>query len=243
MIKFSTWPGVRILSRWFEAANNATEGILHAARTQRHLKFHLLAAFAVLLGCFVIGLDRLEFAAIAVVAIWVIAAEMFNSALEAAVDLATREFKPLARTAKDISAGAVLVSAIGALVIGFLILGPHLVRIWRGFYRVPRHAPGNIAMLALIMIMLIVILIKASTGSGHPLRGGFPSGHTAAAFSLWISLIHVSAGPWPVGLGLLAAVLVAVSRMRARIHTFRDVFFGAALGSAVTLILFRVFYR
>jgi diacylglycerol kinase (ATP) len=243
MVTFSNWPVIRIFSRWFAAANNATEGILHAARTQRHLKFHLLAAFSVLLGCFVIGLDKYEFAAIALVTILVIVAEMFNSALEAAVDLATREFTPLARTAKDISAGAVLVSAIGALVVGYLVLWPHLVGIWRGFYRVPRHAPGNIAMLALIMIMLIVILIKAYTGSGHPLRGGFPSGHTAAAFSLWVSLIHVSSDPWPIGAGLLAAALVAASRLRMKIHTLRDVFFGAALGAAVTLVLFRVFFR
>jgi diacylglycerol kinase (ATP) len=243
MINFSHWPFIRIFSRWFDAANNAIEGILHAARTQRHLKFHLSAAFSVLLCCFIIGLDKYEFAIIALITILVIVAEMFNSALEAAVDLTTQEFKTLARTAKDISAGAVLISAIGALVIGFLILGPHLLRIWQGFYSVPRHAAGNIAMLAIIIIMLAVILIKSNVGASHPLRGGFPSGHTASAFSLWISLIHVTGNPWLIGLGLLGAILVAASRLRLKIHNFRDVFFGALLGSAVTLILFKVFYR
>jgi diacylglycerol kinase (ATP) len=243
MIIFSDWPVIRIFSRWFTAANNATEGILQAAKTQPHLKFHLLAAFSVLLCCFIIGLDKYEFAVIALVAIVVIVAEMFNSALEAVVDLTTQEFKPLARTAKDVSAGAVLISAIGALVIGYLILGPHLVKIWLGFYRVPRHAAGNIAVLALIMIMLVVILIKVYCGTGHPLRGGFPSGHTASAFSLWISLIHVTVNPWLIGLGLLGAVLIAASRLRLKIHTFRDVFYGALLGSAITLILFKVFFR
>jgi diacylglycerol kinase (ATP) len=243
MLNLSHWPVISIFSRWFAAANNASEGILQAARTQRHLQFHLLASFSVLLCCFIIGLDKFEFAIIALITIVVIVAEMFNSALEAAVDLATQEFKPLARTAKDISAGAVLISAIGALVIAYLILGPRLVNIWRGFYRVPRHAPGNIALLALIMIMLIVILIKSRFGSGHPLRGGFPSGHSAAVFSLWISLIHLTVNPWIVGPGLLVAVLLAASRWRLKIHTFRDVFFGALLGSAITLILFKVFSR
>jgi diacylglycerol kinase len=142
MIELSHWPFIRIFSRWFAAANNAIEGILHAAKTQRHLKFHLLAAFSVLLGCFVIGLDKVEFAIIALITVLVIVAEMFNSALEAVVDLATQEFGTLARTAKDISAGAVLISAIGALVIGYLILGPHLAKIWLGFYHVPRHTAG-----------------------------------------------------------------------------------------------------
>jgi diacylglycerol kinase (ATP) len=243
MINFSHWPVMRIFSRWFAAANNAIEGILHAAKTQRHLKFHLLAAFSVLLCCFVIGLDKYEFAVIALITILVIVAEMFNSALEAVVDLTTQEFKALARTAKDVSAGAVLISAIGALVIGYMILGPHLLKICQGFYRVPRHASGNIAVLALIMIMLIVILIKAHCGASHPLRGGFPSGHTASAFSLWISLMQVTASPWLIGLGLLGAISVAASRLRSKIHTFRDVFFGALLGSAITLILFKVFFR
>ncbi|MCX6558108.1 MAG: diacylglycerol kinase [Candidatus Aminicenantes bacterium] len=239
----SQWPVMRIFTRWFGAANNAAEGILQAAKTQRHLQFHLLTACAVLLGCFVIGLDKLEFAAIALITIVVIVAELFNSALEAAVDLASPDFKPLARIAKDIAAGAVLISAVGALVIGTMIIGPHLVKIWRGFYRIPRHTAGNIAVLALILIMEIVIFIKAYGGVGHPLRGGFPSGHTASAFSLWISLIHMTANPWLIGLGLLAAVLVAASRLRMQVHTFRDVFFGALLGSSITLVLFRVFWH
>ena len=243
MIRLSQLPVLRVFSRWFIAANNAAEGILQATKSQRHLKFHLLAAFAVLLGCFIIGLDKIEFAVIALVTIMVIVAEMFNSAMEAVVDLTTQEYKPLARMAKDVSAGAVLVSAIGALVIGYLILGPHLAGIWLGVYRLPHHVAGNIAVLAIIMIMLLVILIKAYSGTGHPLRGGFPSGHTASAFSLWVSLVHVTANPWLVGLGLLGAISIAASRMRMKIHTFRDVFYGALLGTAVTLTLFKVFFR
>jgi diacylglycerol kinase (ATP) len=243
MKPFARWPILGIVHHWFAAADNAMEGILHAAKTQRHLQFHLAAAFSVLLGCFVIGLDKNEFAAIALAIIVVIVAEMFNSALEAAVDLVTREHEPLARIAKDMAAGAVLVSAVGALVIGVMILGPHLVRIGRGFYRVPSHSPGNIAVLSLIMIMLIVILIKAYGGHGHPLRGGFPSGQAASAFSLWISLIHVAPGPWFVWPGLLAAAAMAASRLRSRMHKWRDIVFGSLLGTAVTLVLFRIFYR
>ncbi|HUU04255.1 MAG TPA: diacylglycerol kinase [Patescibacteria group bacterium] len=243
MKKLLQLPFISIFSRWFEAADNAMDGILQAAKTQPHLKFHLLAAFSVLLFCFVLGLNKNEFAVIALITLLVIVAEMFNSALEAAVDLTTRESSELARTAKDIAAGAVLISAIGSLVIAFLILGPHIAGIWMGQYSIPRHVAGNIAVLALIMIMLVVILIKAHSGSGFRLRGGFPSGHSASAFSLWISLVHVTANPWFIGFGFLAALLVAGNGLRLKIHTFCDVFFGALLGSAITLVLFRVFYR
>ncbi len=243
MKAFSQWPFIQVLNLWRDSANNAINGILHAAKTQRHLNFHLTAAFSVLLICVVVGVGKYDFAAVALVILVVIVAEMFNSALEATVDLATQEYKELARTAKDIAAGAVLISAVGALVIGFLILTPHIVRLWRGDYRVPRYAAGNIAVLAVIMIMLIVILIKGRSGSISPLHGGFPSGHTASAFSLWISLVHVTANPWLIGLGLLGALLVGVGRLRLKVHTWWDILFGALLGSAVTLVLFRVFYH
>lgn len=236
-------PFARVLDLWLHASNNAINGILHAARTQRHLKFHLTAAFSVLLFSFTVGVDKYEFALIALVTLLVIVAEMFNSALEAAVDLAVQDYRELAGKAKDVAAGAVLIAAVGALVIAYLILGPHIAGIWQGHYRVPRHSAGNIAVLALIMIMLAVILLKARSGSLYPLRGGFPSGHTASAFSLWISLLHVTSDSWLIGLALLAAALAGASRTRRGIHTWREVIFGALLGSAVTLILFRVFYR
>ena len=114
---------------------------MQAAKTQRHVKFHLLAAFSVLLFCFTLGLNRGEFAVIATVTLLVIVAEMLNSALEAAVDLSTRESSELARTAKDMAAGAVLVSAIGSLVVAYLILGPHIAGIWRGNTRSRAIAP------------------------------------------------------------------------------------------------------
>ena len=243
MNKISRWPFIRVFPLWFDAANNAINGILQAARTQRHLKFHLVAAFSVLLFCFALKVDKYEFAVITLVTLLVIMAEMLNSALEAAVDLATQEFRELARTAKDIAAGAVLICAVGALIIGYLILGPYVAGILRGRYRVPHHDAGNIAVLAVIMIMLAVILIKAHSGTSYPLRGGFPSGHTALAFSLWVSLAHVSDSYWLIGLGLLGALLVGASRLRLKVHKGRDVLFGALLGTVVTLILFRVFYR
>jgi diacylglycerol kinase (ATP) len=242
MKNVSQWPLVRVFTLWLDAANNAINGILQAARTQRHLRFHLAAAFSVLLFSFALGVDKYEFAVITLVTLLVIMAEMLNSALEAAVDLSTKEFRELARKAKDIAAGAVLICAIGALVIGYLILGPRVAGILHGTYRVPRHTAGNIAVMAVIVIMLLVILIKALTGCGRPLRGGFPSGHTAAAFSLWVSLAHVTDSGWLIGLGLLGALLVAAGRLRLRVHRGRDVVFGALLGTVVTMLLFRVFH-
>ena len=80
-------PVFKFIINWIESSNNAIEGILQATKTQRHIKFHLFAAFIVLLFCFVIGVEKNEFIIITLITLLVIVSEMFNTALEAIVDI------------------------------------------------------------------------------------------------------------------------------------------------------------
>jgi diacylglycerol kinase (ATP) len=235
-------PVLRILVRWIDSANFAVEGILHAARTQPHIKFHLIVAFIVLFGCFMLGVQRYEFIAITLVTFLVIAAEMLNSALETIVDLNGNEKNDMARIAKDMAAGAVLVCAVGALVIGYLVLWPYFIRIVTEGFWIAKHFPENIMVLAVIVVMLLVILAKAYFGRGHPLRGGFPSGHAAIAFSIWISVTYLSDQPLIIWGALALAVLIALSRIQLKIHSILDIVIGSLSGSLVTLLLFWIFY-
>lgn len=105
----------------------AFRGVWAALRTEVHLWFHAAATVVVLgLGLY-FGLERWEWAAIALAvgAVW--CAELVNTAIEAVVNLVSPEFHPLAGRAKDVAAGAVLVMALAALVVGLLIFGP---RVW-----------------------------------------------------------------------------------------------------------------
>jgi diacylglycerol kinase (ATP) len=240
-MRLSELPVLRIFARWFHSASYAIDGILHAARHQMHIKFHMLAAFAILLFCFVIGIDRYEFIAITMVTILVITAEMFNSSLEAIVDMKTPEKNESARIAKDIAAGAVLISVVGALIVGYLVLWPYLIRLVAEGFWVSRHEPENIAVLSFIIVMLLVILIKTYLGKGSSLRGGFPSGHAAFFFSASVSVIHLEAGRLIVGAVFLLALAVSLSRVWQKIHSLLDVLAGAALGSLVTQLLFWIF--
>jgi diacylglycerol kinase len=94
----------------------------HVLRTQRNARIHLSLALVVIVLGLWLGLSRIEWAIIGLV----LAAESFNTVAEAAVDLATAEYHPLAKIAKDVAAGAVLLMAITAVVVGLLILGPPL---------------------------------------------------------------------------------------------------------------------
>jgi len=116
------------LKRWIESANNAIEGVLHAARTERHFQYHLITAIAVLILSYALGVARDDFLVVAVIVILVLLAEMLNTAIEHLVDLVSPEYHERARSAKDIAAGAVLVTAFGAAVLGYIILYPYFAK-------------------------------------------------------------------------------------------------------------------
>ena len=104
----------------------AFAGLWYLLRTQRNARIHLLITVMVVgLGLW-LGLKPTEWAVIALTVGLVLAAEAFNTAAEAAVDLVTTEYHPLAKIVKDVAAGAVLVTAIIAVIVGLLILGPPL---------------------------------------------------------------------------------------------------------------------
>lgn len=107
----------------------AFAGIFYLISTQRNAQIHCaIAAIATLLGLLLqIGLA--EWLALAVTITLVIAAEGVNTAIEAVVDLASPQRHPLAKIAKDVAAGTVLITAIGAVVVGLLVFLRPLLRL------------------------------------------------------------------------------------------------------------------
>jgi diacylglycerol kinase (ATP) len=105
---------------------HAFSGWGYALRTQPNAWIHTAFSLAVLIVCAWLRLPPRDFAIIIVTIALVWAAELINTAIEAAIDLASPTHHPLAKAGKDAAAGAVLVTAIGAILIGLLILGPPL---------------------------------------------------------------------------------------------------------------------
>jgi diacylglycerol kinase (ATP) len=226
---------------WLESVNCAIEGILWAARTQRHLRYHFLAAVVVLLTALFLQVSTLEFTLLALAVILVLFAELFNTALEVLVDLVSPEYHPLARRAKDVAAGAVLVTGIGAVVIGYLGLSRYLFPLFEHVITDFNPPPGEHSVVALLTVIILVVLLKARLGRGTPLHGGMPSGHAAVAFSIATSISAAKVGLLLSVLAFVAAAMVSHSRLLMRIHTLREVIAGALLGMAVTLLVHLVF--
>lgn len=98
----------------------------HVLRTQPNAWIHAAVTVAVVICGLWLGLDRLEWAILVLTVTVVWMAEFANTAMEAVVDLAMPDPHPLAKTAKDVAAAAVLIGALGAILVGLLILGPPL---------------------------------------------------------------------------------------------------------------------
>jgi len=108
----------------FRAAFN---GCIYCLRTQINMGFHIAAAVIVLGLAWYFQVRAWEWAVLILTTVLVLAAEIINTAIEVTIDLCTdKQYNPLAKIAKDVAAGAVLVLALGAVVIGILIFGPRI---------------------------------------------------------------------------------------------------------------------
>jgi diacylglycerol kinase (ATP) len=229
----------------FQSFNFAAEGIVYAVRTQRNLWIHFAVAIAVLVAAIGFGGTKLELAVLLLAITFVLVAELVNTAVEATVDVASTDFSPTAKIAKDIAAGAVLVAALNAVAVGYLVFSGEVATRSSRFLTRLSDAPAELTLVALAVTVILVVTVKAYTGHGTPLRGGLPSGHAAVAFAGWMAVTMLLEGSprrfLISSVTFIMAVLVAQTRVESGVHTATEVALGGLLGALVTLILFQVF--
>lgn len=227
--------------RFIDSVNFAIEGIVHATRTQKHMRYHFAAAVILLVAVLFLRISALEFTVLSLSVCFVLFAELLNTAVEAMVDLLSPGYHPLAKVAKDTAAGGVLVAAFGAAVMGYSILAKYIFPYYRRLLTMI-GTPGEMSTLvSLLIVVIVVVILKALTGRGTPLRGGLPSGHAAVAFSIATSVSCNTGDPIISILTVVLAVMVSHSRLLMHIHTLREVIFGAATGSAITIVISLLF--
>jgi len=222
--------------------NYAIAGIVYALRTQRNMRLHVLAAAVVLFAALALGVSRFEMIGLLLVIALVMAVELINTAIEAAIDVSTQGFDPLAKTAKDLAAGAVFISSLAAVAIGYLVFFNRIVTAMDANFHIVRQAPVHLTVVALSLTGLAVLVVKAVRKESNYLRGGWPSGHTALAVSAALAITYLTMSGSIGLMALFVAALVAQSRVELGAHTIPQVVFGAVIGLLVTMLLFQVFW-
>ncbi len=225
-------------SKLLRSFHHAFEGIMYATRTQPNMRVHLVIAALVLAATLVLRLERFYVVATVVLVSLVLSLELVNTAVEAIVDLLTVAHHPLAKTAKDAAAGAVLIAAVGAAIAGYLIFYQGIISGGARVFAAVQQVPANLALIVLAIVAIATIFAKAWVGRGSPLQGGAVSGHAAIAFAAATMLAFFYQKPLGAILAYIIAFLVAQSRVEARIHNAFEVFWGAALGTLVALAIY-----
>lgn len=229
------------IKKLVESFNYAINGIIETVRTQRNMKIHLFAALCVLLACFLFDISKIEFLILAITITLVLGAEIINTAIEATIDMSTNYYHPLAKIAKNASAGAVLVTAINALIVGYIIFWDKISDLsYEVIHKVKESEPYMI-FIALVFVVLATLIIKSIFGEGTPLRGGMPSGHSALSFSIATAISLITEEPICIVLSYLMALITAQSRVDSNIHSIWEVIVGALFGTLLTLLIFVIF--
>ncbi len=224
--------------RFWRSFNHAFAGIMYAARTQPNMRAHLIIALLVILAAMMLRLERDYIVDLVVLIAVVLSLELLNTAIESIVDLLTVTHHPLAKTAKDAAAGAVLIASVASVVVGYLIFYQGIINGGQRVYEAVANVPSNIAFIVLAAVAIVTIFAKAWVGRGSALQGGAISGHAALAFAAATLLAFLYQRPLAALLAYFVALLVAQSRVEAKIHSTGEVLAGAILGSVVALAVY-----
>ena len=223
-----------------DAFNNAIEGILYTFKNERNMQIHYLCAIAVLFGSLFFNLEKFEMIILLLLIASVIICEMINTAIEKTIDGITTEFHPLLKVAKDVSAGAVLLSSMVAVIGGYLLFYDKLSILGNVVMDSLRNNTTHITVICIILVLIGVVILKSLTPKGTPLKGGMPSGHSALAFAIATIIALSTKGVLITVLGYIMALLVAQSRIEGKIHSFLEVLAGAFLGVLIVVFVFQM---
>ena len=116
---------------FIEAWKNAFSGIAHGFKTQRNLKIQLVAGIVVIILGIILKISNAEWAILMLSVFLVLGTEMMNTAVEAAVDLCTEEYHEKAKIAKDVAAGAVVLTALNAVIVSYFLFADKIVQLFK----------------------------------------------------------------------------------------------------------------
>ena len=226
--------------KFVESFNAAVEGFIYVLRNERNMRVHFLAALLFILLGIYLNFSIVELSVLSVTIAFVLAAEMINTAIELTVDLIKSEFHPIARVIKDVAAGGVLITAISACIVGYMLFSRKLPFDIRAHLMTVKSYPWQVTFMALVLVLGSTIIGKIIFHKGTPLRGGMPSGHAAIAFSIWTIISFLTNNLIVVTLSFVMAFLIARHRIKDAVHTLPEIIAGSVLGILITVLVFQI---
>ena len=225
-----------------DSFNYAVTGIITSMKTERNMVIHYLAAIAVMSLSLFFDFTKIEFLVLLIATTMVVVTELINTAIEKTIDLVTEDYHPLAKIVKDISAGAVLISAITATIVGYTLFYNKLDSLtYKILYNI-KTSNYHLTTVAIILVTLLTIGLKTALYKewGTHFQGGAVSGHASVSFCMATIISFLAGNVLIITLAFGLALLVAESRVEGKIHTPIEVVLGGILGVLVGILVFQV---
>ena len=234
----------RLYNRNFiQACNNAVNGIVYSATTQSNIKKELILGTLVMILSLFYNFSSAEFLCLTFAVFFVIFAELINTAIETIVDLLVDVYHPKAKIAKDIGAGAVVLSAVNAVIVAYFLFFKEtdITKISNSIFSHMIASPVHLAFVGLILVIIAIIVMKAAVAEKKMISGVeakfIPSGQSALAFAILTAIWINSKSPVIFCLALVLSILVVGNRMNDT-RTFGEVIFGAFMGTLIILMVY-----
>lgn len=232
-----------LIQNLIDSFNYAIRGLITAVSEERNMKIHYAVALLVLFASLFFDLSKVEYMALFITVVLVIVSELFNTAIEKFVDLVSPEYNENAKIIKDVSAGAVLLTAINSVIVGFLLFFDKLDAIRTNTVLAITESPIFLTVIAIVLVTVITLGLKAAFSrysSGTALQGGAVSGHTSVSFCAATIISTISDNLVVTILSYFMAFLVAESRIEGKIHSFYEVLAGGVLGTLIGVLIFQI---
>ncbi|KMT21655.1 diacylglycerol kinase [Clostridium cylindrosporum] len=229
------------IKKTIDSFNYAIEGIIYAVRTQRNMKIHLVTATLILIFSLFFDFSKIEMLILFLTITLVVVLELINTAIEAAIDVTANYYHPLAKISKNVAAGAVLISAINAMAVGYLLFFDKLKPITNTVLIKIKQSDTTVVFICLLIVTIVTVVVKAIYGEGTPLKGGMPSGHSALSFGSATAISLLTQDMLIITLCYFLALLVAQSRVEAKVHTIYQTIIGGIYGTLITILIFKLF--
>ena len=230
---------------FIEACNNAVNGIIYTATTQRNFRIQLTLAVIIMMLSLFYGLDTTQFLCLVFALFFVLFAEMVNTAIETVVDLFVDVYHPKAKIAKDVAAGAVVLSAVNAVFVGYFIFlkTENLAGLSQSVFNNMIKSPVHLTFVAIVLVIIAVIVIKAACSRkkvrGELIKEGFvPSGQAAIAFAILTAIWLNSKDLLTFSLALILSILVVANRYQTNARTKAEIVFGVAMGILIVILVY-----
>ncbi len=230
-------------SNFIDSFKNAIEGLIYATTTQSNIKKQLVIAVVVMILSLFYNFTTTEFLCLMFAVVFVIFAEMINTAIETVVDLYTDLYHPKAKIAKDVGAGSVLLMSINSVVVAYFLFlrETDLSKFGESIFNNMINSPVHLAFVGIMITVIAVISLNAYLRSKKKKESTskfFPSGQSAISFAILTAIGLNTKNLLIFVLSLILALLVLENRVESKAKTTAEVIFGSCMGILIVLLVY-----